>query len=371
MRIAVPLRPGGGFEAKTQSLAGTLRLAAADPVQLAGELELELGTIDTGITLRNQHLRENYLEVASRASTRRCSPRSARRGAGRHLRGRSSVRRNAEAPRRDPRDRRQRRAQARSRRGVRVAATFPLVLTDFGVEPPQYMGVGVGNRLIVQGDVPCRAGRAPRVSGPPRGLALVSVLWPPRCRSRPSRSSSRASTRSARTATTRRPAAACSRLTGGRSRARSCRPWGKSPGTTPKNREHEFLFGALGKTRGAGEPRHRPAAVAPGVRLVEAISEGRDLLMNADVTAAFRTAAGPSTASSGASRAATTRASRRSSTGSATRAEKGFGVRAGRFLPAYGVQFAGPHERSRAPRSASTTRTRSTRSRAATETTAS
>jgi hypothetical protein len=31
-----------------------------------------------------------------------------------------------------------------------VTATFPLSLTDFGIEPPQYMGVGVGNRLVVK-----------------------------------------------------------------------------------------------------------------------------------------------------------------------------------------------------------------------------
>ena len=34
--------------------------------------------------------------------------------------------------------------------GMRVTASFPLSLTDFGIEPPQYMGVGVGNRLIVK-----------------------------------------------------------------------------------------------------------------------------------------------------------------------------------------------------------------------------
>ena len=33
---------------------------------------------------------------------------------------------------------------------VRVSASFPLALTDFGIEPPQYMGVGVGNRLSVK-----------------------------------------------------------------------------------------------------------------------------------------------------------------------------------------------------------------------------
>jgi hypothetical protein len=31
-----------------------------------------------------------------------------------------------------------------------VEATFPLALTDFDVTPPEYLGVGVGNRLIVK-----------------------------------------------------------------------------------------------------------------------------------------------------------------------------------------------------------------------------
>jgi hypothetical protein len=34
--------------------------------------------------------------------------------------------------------------------GMRVVATFPLLLTDYGIEPPQYMGVGVGNKLAVK-----------------------------------------------------------------------------------------------------------------------------------------------------------------------------------------------------------------------------
>jgi hypothetical protein len=33
---------------------------------------------------------------------------------------------------------------------VEIVATFPLLLLDFGIEPPQYMGVGVGNKLMVK-----------------------------------------------------------------------------------------------------------------------------------------------------------------------------------------------------------------------------
>src|SRR6185436_4775040 len=140
VRIAVPLRPGGGFEAKTTALKGTLTLAATDPVALTGELELDLATIDTGIGLRNQHLRENYLEIKKpgfekavlseiRVGEARSESFEGRssfagslrlHGVSRAIGGSAELKREAA--------------------GVRVSATFPLVLTDFGIEPPEYMG---------------------------------------------------------------------------------------------------------------------------------------------------------------------------------------------------------------------------------------
>jgi len=151
VRIAVPLRPGGAFEAKTSSLAGTLALASSQPAVLTGELKVELATIDTGIDLRNRHLRENYLEVSKgpgfdtavlseirllEANGEGFEGRSnfagslRLHGVSRSVAGSAEIRREAA--------------------GVRVAATFPLALTDFGIEPPQYMGVGVANKLIVK-----------------------------------------------------------------------------------------------------------------------------------------------------------------------------------------------------------------------------
>jgi polyisoprenoid-binding protein YceI len=150
VRVAVPLRPGGGFEAKTQALKGTLTLAESDPVHLTGDLEVDLATIDTGIQLRNQHLRENYLEVTKPGFDKAVLT-DIRVGEARSdtFEGRSSFAGNlklhgvtkaiggsAELK--------------REASGMRVTATFPLSLTDFGIEPPQYMGVGVGNRLVVK-----------------------------------------------------------------------------------------------------------------------------------------------------------------------------------------------------------------------------
>jgi hypothetical protein len=39
---------------------------------------------------------------------------------------------------------------SREARSVSVAATFVLVLSEFDITAPQYMGVGVGDRLIVE-----------------------------------------------------------------------------------------------------------------------------------------------------------------------------------------------------------------------------
>ena len=38
--------------------------------------------------------------------------------------------------------------------GRRVRAEFPLVLTDFGISPPEYLGVGVGSKLLVKAQFP-------------------------------------------------------------------------------------------------------------------------------------------------------------------------------------------------------------------------
>jgi polyisoprenoid-binding protein YceI len=150
VRIAVPLRPGGGFEAKTEALTGTLTLATPQPVALTGELVVDLTTIDTGIDLRNRHLREKYLEVAkpgfekavlseirlADANGEGFEGKSAfaatlrMHGVSKPVTCTAEVRHEGTA--------------------VRVVASFALVLTDFGVEPPEYMGVGVGSKLSIR-----------------------------------------------------------------------------------------------------------------------------------------------------------------------------------------------------------------------------
>jgi hypothetical protein len=125
--------------------------------------------------------------------------------------------------------------------------------------------------------------------------------------------------------------------------------WGKSPGTTPKNREHEFLFGALGKTLG-------PVSLGIDLRpshlefdLPGGISEGRDLLMNADLTAAFRHGGWTFYGELGRQPRGDEDARVASFEHWFSYQSEKFGVRAGRFLPAYGVRFADHTSYTRAP----------------------
>lgn len=151
LRITVPLKPGGAFEAKTASITGRVALGAGRPLPLAGELSVDLASIDTGIALRNQHLREKYLEIAKGPAfdTAVLSDLRLSDADGAGFEGRTGfsgvlllhgvkrpVSGTGEVRRVGP--------------GARVEASFPLTLTDFGIEPPEYLGVGVANRVLVR-----------------------------------------------------------------------------------------------------------------------------------------------------------------------------------------------------------------------------
>jgi hypothetical protein len=150
VKVLVPMKPGGSFETRTRSLAGVLTAGAGSPLPLAGELAVELATLDTGIALRNQHLRENYLEVARGEGYARAvlSDLALREATGDGFEGRTGF----TASLRLHGVQRPVAGSATLRRegaGMRVEASFPLALSDFAITPPEYLGVGVGNRLIV------------------------------------------------------------------------------------------------------------------------------------------------------------------------------------------------------------------------------
>lgn len=150
IRVTCPLTVGGSFEAKTTSLTGNLSLDSSGSM-LSGELSVDLATLDTGIALRNEHMRDKYLEVAKGSDYARAvlsgiaagdvsgdfkegaRPFTARlllHGTTRPVSGRATLKRQAS--------------------GVRVDATFPVRLSEHGIPDPRYLGVGVGKEVTVR-----------------------------------------------------------------------------------------------------------------------------------------------------------------------------------------------------------------------------
>lgn len=153
LRVVVPLKPGGAFEAKSSSLSGLLTLApgSAKPASLTGELSVDLATIDTGISLRNQHLREKYLQVARGPGFAKAvlSEIRVNEAADAGFEGRSTF--AGVLVLHDIKQQVTGTAEIRHLgAGVRVEAVFPLTLTAFGIEPPEYLGVGVADKVMVK-----------------------------------------------------------------------------------------------------------------------------------------------------------------------------------------------------------------------------
>jgi polyisoprenoid-binding protein YceI len=160
VRVVCPLTIGGSFEARTEALTGTVTLAPAARV-FDGELAVDLTTLETGISLRNEHLRQKYLEVGHGPEFARAvlseirvgdgDPRAVQghtrfsgtfllHGTRRPIAGEATVRREGHT--------------------VRVEAGFPVTLPDFGIAKPRYLGVGVKDRVQVTASLVAEASAA-------------------------------------------------------------------------------------------------------------------------------------------------------------------------------------------------------------------
>jgi polyisoprenoid-binding protein YceI len=149
VRVSCQMTVGGSFEARTSAIAGHLSVDPSTSV-LAGELDVDLKTLDTGIALRTQHMQETYLEVGKGEGFEKATLSSIDVGSlasgvegqkpfTAHLRlhgvtktvtGRATL----------------------SSRGssVRVDASFPVRISEYGVAAPRYLGVGVKDDVSVR-----------------------------------------------------------------------------------------------------------------------------------------------------------------------------------------------------------------------------
>jgi polyisoprenoid-binding protein YceI len=147
--VVCPLTIGGSFEAKTRSLAGRLSESSSNPDALDGTLRVDLATLDTGIGLRNSHLRDRYLEVRrgegfthavlsdivlgaavrTAAGRTRFTGSLTVHGVSRPVEGTAVLTPAGGA--------------------MRVEATFPVRLPDHEIPKPRYLGVGVEDDVRV------------------------------------------------------------------------------------------------------------------------------------------------------------------------------------------------------------------------------
>jgi polyisoprenoid-binding protein YceI len=151
VRVICPMTIGGSFEAKTMALEGSVTRSASDPRALEGTLAVNLRTLNTGIGLRTEHLRANYLEVDNGPAFEMAT-----------LSGIEVEGLNLDAPEgkgsftglltlhgltrtvTGPVDIRPNHA------GLRVKVTFPVQLADYQIRKPRHLGVGVKDIVYVE-----------------------------------------------------------------------------------------------------------------------------------------------------------------------------------------------------------------------------
>ena len=151
VRVRCRMTVGGSFDAVTSIVSGTLRRETPDTGSYTGELRVDLATLDTGIGLRNEHLRSTYLELDRGPELRDAvlsgilldeTPPASN---SRHETGFSGtltlhgVQRAVEGD-----------AELRRRNGqMQVEASLSLSLDAFDIPPPRYLGIGVRDAIEI------------------------------------------------------------------------------------------------------------------------------------------------------------------------------------------------------------------------------
>jgi len=146
--VKCPMTIGGSFDAKTTALTGTV--SANGGAALDGTLAVDLRSLDTGISLRNDHLREKYLEVDKGSGFDKAvlSDITLNGFKGDLPEGKGSfsgsltlhgVKKTVTGP-----------VEVRKAgAGLRVKASFPVNLPDYNIAEPRYLGVGVKDTVQV------------------------------------------------------------------------------------------------------------------------------------------------------------------------------------------------------------------------------
>jgi polyisoprenoid-binding protein YceI len=148
--VRCPLTVGGSFEAKTNALSGALVVDPKKAGAIDGTLAVDLRTLQTGIGLRDNHMRDGYLEVQKGEGFQAATLQKIQldgidaslpvgkasfrgyltlHGQEREVTGTADIRRSGS--------------------DLKVSASFPVKVSDFAIASPSYLGVGVRNEVMV------------------------------------------------------------------------------------------------------------------------------------------------------------------------------------------------------------------------------
>jgi len=144
--VVCPLTVGGSFEARTKSVSGEVAASAAEPGSVTGAVRVDLQTLETGIAVRDRHMRENYLEVErgpefavatfDQIRVEKLDGKSTFKGTLLLHGQRQEVTGTADVQQRDGR--------------IRVQAQFPIKVSSFQIPKPTYLGVGVKDEIQIK-----------------------------------------------------------------------------------------------------------------------------------------------------------------------------------------------------------------------------
>jgi len=141
--VTCPLTIGGSFEAKTTAMSGSVTPDAGGAVK--GTFAVELMKLETGISLRDRHLRNNYLEVQKGADfavakfdnikIQKLSGKTTftgtltLHGQQQNISGTADLQQDGKS--------------------YKVDANFPLKISAFQIPEPTYLGVGVSDEITI------------------------------------------------------------------------------------------------------------------------------------------------------------------------------------------------------------------------------
>jgi polyisoprenoid-binding protein YceI len=142
--VVCPLTIGGDFEAKTTAMSGNITPTAGGAV--SGTFAVDLMKLETGITLRDRHLRNNYLEVQKGPEFAVAKMDNLKLE---KLPGKGTIRGllTLHGQQREVTGTADIQPQGA---GYRVEASFPVRISEFQIPEPTYLGVGVKDEITIR-----------------------------------------------------------------------------------------------------------------------------------------------------------------------------------------------------------------------------